>query len=265
MGWFRRRLASDLAGDTVSSLSLALLVAATSLLGGCERNYPDWQTYRLDDHLGEASVEGVAAAAFVDEAERLRWDFEEQVVTWRPVRGQMGFKASGELIVKGDGTYPVITSPAGDAIDWARYDSLLIRMLATGGREIRIKFEDQEYTQELGAPNQFQVYRFDLNLNTPSYKGRLDILPTDSPTQPVAIDSIELVPRRTSFPDGAGLQFVGKQSDFRRTIYAHAPGTIAWTIAVPEKAVLRFAAGVAKDGVGVRFVVRRGVGEGRSL
>lgn len=239
---------------------LLLLIAAAFLLSGCARTDPDAQVFRLDDHLAAAEVSAPSVRSFVDEAVPLRWDFEEQAVTWRPVSGRMGFKASGELIIKGEGTYPVITSPAGDSIDWARYDSILIRMLSTGGRVIRIKFEDQEYGQELGPPNQFQVYRFALNLNTPSYKGRLDILPTDSPSAPVAIDSIELQPRRMSFPEAAGLRFVGKDSDFRRAIYLHSPGTIRWSIHVPPKAVLRFAVGIAKDGAGVRFLVRRGRG-----
>jgi hypothetical protein len=144
----------------------------------------------------------------------------------------MGFKDSGELIVQGEGASPVITSPAVPEIDWARYESILIRMLVTGGRQITLRFRDQEYTQDLGAAMQFQVYRFDLNFNAPSYKGPLEIIPTDSPAQTAAIASIELVPRKTTFPDAAGKRFLGKDSDFRVT--TPVSGTIAWNFAVPN-------------------------------
>ncbi len=245
---------SSIAPKFLTTLCLALLLVA------CQKTYPEWETYRLDDHLDTALVAGPASASIVREAEPVRWDFSDKVVSWQPVRGRMGFKDSGELIVQGEGAPPVMTSPATPEIDWARYESILIRMLVVGGRRITLRFRDQEYTQELGAPMQFQVYRFDLNFNAPSYKGSLEIIPTDSPTQPAAIGSIELVPRKTTFPDPAGKRFLGKESDFRSAVYLQAPGTIAWRFAVPEQAVLRFAAGVVTENAPVRFLVRDGIG-----
>ena len=242
---------------------IALKSLAASCLGlalvACQKTYPEWDTYRLDDHLDQAVVSGPATASIVREAEPVRWDFADKVVSWQPVRGRMGFKDSGELIVQGEGAAPIITSPTAPEIDWARYESILIRMLVTGGRRITLRFRDQEYTQDLGAPMQFQVYRFDLNFNAPSYKGPLEIIPTDSPAQPAAIASIELVPRKTTFPDAAGKRFLGKNSDFRSVIYSQSPGTIVWNFAVPQRAVLRFAAGVVKESAPVRFLVRNGV------
>ena len=67
---------------------LLLLIAAAFLLSGCARTDPDAQVFRLDDHLAAAEVSAPSVRSFVDEAVPLRWDFEEQAVTWRPVSGR---------------------------------------------------------------------------------------------------------------------------------------------------------------------------------
>ena len=239
---------------------ILLAFCLLGLLAGCGTAEPAWQVYRLDDHLESAEISAVTAPSASLEAEPLRWDFERQEITWRPVRGRMGFKATGELIVQGEGVYPVITSPEQPEIDWARYESIAVRMLHTGGQKIKIKFEHQEYEQELGPPDQFRVYRFSLDINTPEFTGRLDILPTDSRNKPAAIDYIELIPRRTTFPDAAGKRFVGKQSDFRKVIYAHSPATLRYRVRVPKNANLQFGLGVDGAGAAVRFSVRNGDG-----
>jgi arylsulfatase A-like enzyme len=158
----------------------------------------------------------------------------------------MGFR-SGELVLKGEGSTPVIMSPGEPSIDWSRYESILIRMIAEGGSEIAIRIGLLELEQKLAPPMQWQVYRFDLTLTNPVFGRPLAIMPTDHLFAPVAIDFIELVPRKTSFPDPAGRKRIGKQEEYRNTIYAHSPSLITYEVPVPKAARLHFGMGVAEE------------------
>jgi len=223
------------------------VVLLAGLLAGCSRE-PSWQIYRFDDHLErDAAVDAPAKVSSLEAAPPLEWDFSEPVVTWLPVRGKMGFRPEGQLVVKGEGQSPLIMSPEEPVIDWTRYESLVLRMVVVGGNRIRLRFPQQVYEKSLAPPLQFQVYRFDLNFRGPSYKARLVIEPTDSPNQLAVIDYIKLIPRRTRFTRPAGVLMVGKQGEHRRAIYARAPSTITYEIPVPGDARLRFGLGVAQD------------------
>ncbi len=221
--------------------------ALMCLLAACGRQ-PPWDVYRFDDQLAkEATVKATAVVTSQEAAPELEWDFSEPVITWLPVRGRMGFRPDGHLVVKGEGESPLILSPDEPGIDWTKYESLLIRMAVAGGRRIRLRFPEQVYEKNLAPPLEFRVYRFDLNFRGPSYTARLMIEPTDSPNQAAAIDYIKLIPRRTGFPEPAGTLRIGKRAEFRRVIYAHAPSVIVYEIPVPENARLRFGIGVAEE------------------
>jgi len=186
------------------------------------------------------------------------WRFADKKITWDIVRGRMGFKNTGELVVKGEGSTPVIVSPSQPPIDWSRYESLLIRMIHEQGQEIKIKLGDLELRQKLGPPMQYQVYRFDLGQVKASFSRPLAIMPTDSLFAPVAIDFIELVPRKTSFPEPVGRRVIGKQEEYRNAIYTHAPSTITYEVPVPTNARLHVGLGIMERAKPVVFRILAG-------
>ena len=185
----------------------------------------------------------------------IEWDFSEQKLTWLSVRGRIGFRDPDQLVVKGQGKSPLIISPPEPAIDWSRYEAVLIRMVSEGSGRIKLKFPQQEYVKQLGEPLKFRVYRFDLGLKTAGYQARLVIEPTDSPNDLAAIDYIKLVPRRIEFPKPVGLSFIRKRDEYRHVLYAHSPSSITYEVAVPEQATLRFGVGVADRPVEFRVKV----------
>ena len=232
----------------------AAVAVALCLVAACGKP-PSWEIYRFDDHLADdAKISAPALVSSREAAPELEWDFSEPVVTWLSVRGKMGFRPDGHLVVKGEGESPLILSPDEPLIDWTKYESLLIRMAVAGGRRIRLRFPEQVYEKRLAPPLEYRVYRFDLNFHGPSYKARLAIEPTDSPNQAAAIDYIRLIPRRTRFTEPAAVLTVEKRAEHRRSVYVRTPSSISYEIPLPEDARLRFGLGVA-DPQGITFRV----------
>lgn len=236
--------------------SSALAAAVLSLLmAGC-RSAPRVKVaqesapslYRFDDHLAAATVAASAAAPSVLEAERVVWHFDRQPIPWDLLRGRMGFKP-GQLIVEGEGNTPVIASPASPAVDWSRYEAVLVRMISEGGSEIKIKLGATELRQKMAPPMHWQVYRFDLPPSPPGFLRPLAIMPTDDMNAPVAIDFIELVPRRDTLAEPVGRTSVARRDEFRNAIYARCPAAVAFEVPVPRAAPhLRFGLGVSQTG-----------------
>ena len=247
-----------------SSVFGAVLSVGLFLLGvSCRTQQPAKQAtsadriYRFDDQLETAasvSAANVSTAARVTDPVVWKNFYTEKDATWELLRGNMGLR-DGDLIVKGDGGSPVIVSPKAFPIDWSLFESVQIRMMAEGGSEVKIKIGDVEMKRKLAPPKQYQVYRFDVNIEVPRGSRPLAIMPTDSPIHLAAIDFIELVPRRTSFPKAASRHFTGKRDEYRNTIYAHSPSTISYEVRVPEKGLLSFGVGVAEKGKSVTFRV----------
>ncbi len=178
----------------------------------------------------------------------------ERDATWILLRGRMGLRR-GDLILQGDEGTPVIVSPKETPIDWGLYESVSIRMMAEGGEEIKVRIGDLELKQKLGPPGEYQVYRFDVNLDVPKGSRPLAIMPTDSLSALVAIDFIELVPRKTHFPAAAGRLKIGKQEEYRNVLYVHSPSTIVYEVPVPKAGRLHFGVGVAERQKAVTFRV----------
>ena len=220
---------------------------------------PAFSLYRFDDHLDNATVTAPDIQTSARVADPVVWkDFlTEKDVTWNPLRGFIGIRG-GDLVVKGDAGSPVIVSPKETEIDWNLYDTVAIRMMAEGGNEVKIKIGPIELSRKLGPPKEYRVYRFDIDINAPRGSRPLAIMPTDSPVHLAAIDSIELIPRRTSFEKAAGRQVIGKREEYRNTIYAHSPSAIAYEVLVPSQARLKFGMGVAQAKKPVTFRVLTG-------
>jgi arylsulfatase A-like enzyme len=238
-----------------SMLQKRLTVAFAIALGlaGCRKETPapgleaEMTLYRFDDNLKAATVRAPEQPSSARVADPVIWKdfYTEKDANWILLRGRMGLR-DGDLILKGDGGTPVILSPKDVSIDWSLYEAVRIRMMAEGGEEVKIKIGPDEFRQKLGPARQYQIYRFPVKIQAPKGSRPLAIMPTDSLTALVAIDFIELVPRRAYFPEAVGRQFLGKRDDFRHVLYAHAPSSLTWEVRVPERARIRFAAGVAE-------------------
>ena len=151
---------------------------------------------RLDDQLSPRPIKASTAASKARVAEPLVWQtlhFRKRF-TWTPLRGRVGYR-NGDLMMKGEGSTPVILAPKEPAIDWSLYEAVEIRMSAAGGGEVKIRIGDYEVKQKLGPPNQYQVYRFEVQLDAPKGTRPLAVMPTDSLSDLVAIRSIKLIPR----------------------------------------------------------------------
>ncbi len=202
--------------------------------------------YRLDEHFASAAVDAPSASSRVRMAEPVVWTWNDQKITWDIVRGRIGFK-QGQLIVKGEGSSPVIVSPSNPPIDWSRYQNIRIKMIAEAGTEIKIKLGELELKQKLAPPMQSAEYRFDLNLEGSSFTRPLAIMPTDDLNAPVAIESIALTPRESRFATPAGVTSVGKREEYRRAIFARAPSSIIYVAPIPQAGVLHMSLGVASE------------------
>ena len=237
------------------SFILVLLVAA-----GNGQSPTPAGVYRLDDHFKSPSA---ASAAPVGEmAVPIVWQnfLSEDDITWGLLRGRIGYR-KGDLVVKGDGSTPVIVSPDAQPIDWTLYEAVEIRMLAEGGGEIKIRIGSAEFKQPIGSKGEYHDYRFALNagdVNVGGVRGSrpLAIMPTDSLTDAVAISSIRLVPRKASFPGVAGKLYFGKGEEYRNVLYAHAPSSLGFDVAVPRDGRLHFGMGVTAEGSPVTFRVQ---------
>jgi choline-sulfatase len=221
---------------------------------------PGWcalPVIRLDDQLSSASVSASSASSTATAAEPVVWQnfFSSSDFTWQLIRGRVGYR-NGDLIVKGEGSTPVILSPKQPAIDWSLYEAVEIRMSAQGGTEVKIKIGDFESKQKLGPPGEYSVYRFELNGDAPKSGRVLGFMPTDSLAELVAIHSIKLIPRPAGYPKPAGrVSSLGKRDEYRSAIYAHSPSTIAFRIAAPKNGHLHFGIGVTSRSDPVRFWV----------
>jgi arylsulfatase A-like enzyme len=143
----------------------------------------------------------------------------------------MGFR-QGDLIVKGDGSTPVILAPNKPVVDWTRYEAVDIDMYAEGGREIKIKIGNDSYAQPIGQLRKLLRYHFTVSVPDPGPRP-LAIMPTDGLYDLVAIRAIRLVPRKADFGKGHGRDFIGKRDEFRNVIFTHSPATLSYEVAVP--------------------------------
>ena len=214
-----------------------------------------FKPYRFDDEFltsAKVSASPVPSSALM--ADPIVWHnfFSENDVTWTLLRGRIGIR-KGDLIVKGDGSTPVILAPK-PLIEWSHYEAVEMRMLAEGGKEIKIKIGDKEYKQKLGPLRQYNDYRFDVHIDEPGNRP-LAIMPTDGLFDLVAISSIRIVPRKANFPQATGRQFIGKSEEYRNTLYVHSPATVIFEVPVPRDARLHFGMGVTEKNSPVTFRV----------
>ncbi len=214
------------------------------------------QALRLDDRLPAAKIVASSQTSGATAAEPVVWQdfFSNSDITWQLVRGRIGVR-NGDMMLKGEGSTPVILAPKEPAIDWSLYGAVEIRMSAQGGTEAKIKIGDFEAKQKLGPPGQYNIYRFDIDVDAPKGSRLLGLMPTDSLDQLVAIRSIKLIPKPASFSKPVDREMLGKNDDYRNVIYIHSPSTIKFLVEVPPGAHLRFGMGTTAKASPVRFRV----------
>ena len=216
-----------------------------------------YRPYRFDDKLQRSATVSASphfsSSAWM--AEPIVWQnfYSREDITWYLLRGRMGIRG-GDLLLKGEGSTPVIQAPKHPLVEWNRYEALEIRMLAWGGKEIKIRIGDKEYKQKLGPHGEYHDYHFQIGIDEPGIRP-LAIMPTDSLYDVVAIHSIRLVPRKAAFPQPAGRQFVGKGEEYRNTLYAHSPSSLTFQVDVPAQGSLHFGMGVITGNSPVTFCV----------
>ena len=216
--------------------------------------------YRFDDPFqSPARVSGTLAPSSALMADPVIWHnfFSPKDIPWILLRGQIGYGDHGDLLLKGRGATPVILAPKLPLVEWNRYEAVEIRMLAEGGKEIKIRIGDREYKQKLGPLHQYNDYRFDIRIDELGMRP-LALMPTDSLVDKVAIKSIRLVPRKASFPQIAGRKFIGKREEYRNTLYVHSPSTVTFETPVPRNGRLHFGMGVVERNRPVTFRVVAG-------
>jgi hypothetical protein len=139
-----------------------------------------FRPYRFDDEFqSSATVSASSMPSLALMADPIVWhNFKsENDITWILLRGRLGYR-EGDLVVKGKGNTPVILAPKAPLIEWSRYEAVEIRMLAEGGKEIKIKVGNLEYKQKIGPLRQYNDYRFDVHIEEPGSRP-LAIMPTD--------------------------------------------------------------------------------------
>ncbi len=238
---------------------LVLLILAGSWKEArASRPAAEFTLYRFDDNLNAATVKAPEHPSSARVAEPVVWKgfHTDKGAAWIPLRCRMSLR-NGDLILKGESSAPLILSPKEFPIDWNLYEAVRIRMMAEAGEEAKIRIGPDEFTQKLGPPGQYQVYRFDVNIQAPRGSLPLAILPTDSPVGLVTINFIELTPRRADFRESVGRKFFGLGDNYRSTLYAQTPSSITYDVRVPERGRLHFGVGVAQ-GKAVTFRVAAG-------
>jgi len=213
-----------------------------------------FKPYRFDDEFRSATVSEASGARALSAADPVVWQnfLSASDVTWIALRGRIGFR-QGDLVLKGEGASPVIMAPKQPMIEWNRYQAVQIRMLAQGGHQIKIKIGDIEFSQRLGPPGQYALYRFAINIETPAASRPLLIMPTDGLSDLVSIHSIELVPRMAEFAPTAGRLMIGKREEYRNAVYIHSPSSITYQVTVPRNARLHFGMGITEGHAPVVF------------
>ena len=247
---------------TLRSPSVLPVLALSVVLAACRKEAPApqpevrlFKPYRFDDELKSATIKASPVPSSAVMADPVVWQnfLSEKDITWDVLRGRAGFR-QGDMVIKGDGSTPVILAPQKQYVDWSRYQGVDIRMLAEGGKEIKIKVGSNEYSHKIDRLREYVDYHFDVNITDPLGRPFM-VMPTDGLFDLVAIKWIKLVPRKANFPNSAGRQFVGKREEYRNTLYAHSPATITFELPVPGQSRLHFGMGITDKGSPITFRV----------
>ena len=215
---------------------------------------PAFTPYRFDDRLeADGKVRGDSKSSSAVMAETIAWSnfVSEESITWQLLRGRMGLR-KGDLVVKGDGSTPVIQAPDKPVIDWTRYDAVEMVMYAEGGHETKVKVGNDESRLPIPSLREYHTYRFPVKIQDPGPRP-LAIMPTDGLMDLVSIRSIRLIPRKADFQKIAGRDFIGKHDEFRNSVYVHSPATITFETQIPKAGRLTFGMGITEPNGPVTF------------
>ncbi len=259
----------------------------------------------LEDHLDAATVEGSELPATIPAS--VEWRFDQPQPDWKatplwnpPYGAPTLARTADALRVTLTDRLRVSVPPGAlrgairvDVPDWNRSDwaDVLIRARADSATSVNVVGlgfnlrEGRGTGTPVNPPFQFagqqspvvrdgtiQTYRLRVNQGSPSFRGpwRQLFLIFGSQGEPGSIDllSVSVVPMAAVYAQEAvGLRSVAVAGVYRRTLFTHAPGRVAYEVRVPESGRLATALGVlgAGDPVDFRVVARPASGEATTL
>ena len=238
----------------------------------------------LEDHLEAATIVGSDVPAEVPSP--VEWSFDEPQLDWKPTVPLGPPSKPAQLTRTDDALRVTLTdttryrSPGGglyiDLPDWKREDwtHVLVRAQSTGNvNNIRVGFNLREAPgpgvlergpfQFVGetAPliNDGNAHSYLMQANW-SWGGRegpwqqLGFEVTADGPATLDILSVSVIPAVADYAGAAvGVRTQARQGIYRRSLYTHAPGTLEYTVRVPDGGRLDVGLGVVRDDIPVAF------------
>jgi arylsulfatase A-like enzyme len=285
-----------------SSLVAASLVLA--LAAGCAdpaavRVLTADMPLHLEDYLDAATIEGSELPATIPEP--VEWRFDEPQPDWKPAQPLNPRSVPAQMERTGD-ALRVTASEAGDRQpngvlnpiiyvdlpDWRREDwtEVLVRARTTSVTQMAVGLSTWEGEAAPPATRRtltgggstpvvsdgtVQTYRIRPDWRRAGPVGswrRLGLGFFTREPGSIEILSVSVVPTAALYADDrVGQRSIAVAGEYRRSLYTHAPGSIAYPVRVPESGQLHTALGVlgTDTGVDFRVVARAGSGEATTL
>ncbi len=245
----------------------------------------------LEDHLDVATIEGSEVPADLPEA--VEWHFDEPQPDWQPVVPWSQVIEPVEIARTDDALQIVLTeannNPRGntfggvyvDLPNWRREDwgYVVVRARSTGVQGFQLRFNYVSPHERPGfaspprarpfhflgdqvgviADGSVQTYLLTLDVSSGDWAGpwrQLGLIVNSS--RPASIDILEVsvVPKEATFADApVGVRTEVKGEMYRRTLYTHAPGRLAYRVRIPDAGQLDVGLGVVRRDVPVTFQI----------
>jgi arylsulfatase A len=253
----------------------------------------------LEEHLDAATITGSRPPA--NPPRPVEWRFDQPQPDWKPTpQGNPPFGAA-TLTRTGDAVRVTLTdrtrTPGGqlrgamhvDLPDWDRGDwtDVVIRARADSassvnivglafnlregrgtGTDPRLPFQYGGQQSRIVRDGTIQTYRLRVGAGAPGFQGPWRQLAlyfgSDGAPGSVEILSVSVVPKGAAYADAPrGVRPVTIGERIRRTLFAHAPGSIAYRVRVPQQGRLDIGLGIltAKAPVTYAITARQGDGE----
>ena len=253
----------------------------------------------LEDHLDAAVVEGSELPATMPAT--IEWRFDEPQPDWKPAQSLNPGSVPAQMERTGD-ALRVTASEAGerqpngtlnpiiyvDLPDWRREDwsEVVVRARTTSVTQMAVGLSTWEGESPPTATRQtlrgggstpvvsdgtVQTYRIRPDWRELGSVGswrRLGLGFFTRESGSIDILSVGVVPTGALYADDrVGQRSIAVAGEYRRSLYTHAPGSIAYPVRVPESGQLHTALGVlgTDTGVDFRVVARAGSGEATTL
>ena len=287
--------------SSLVAASLGLALAAGCVDPAAVRVLTADMPLHLEDHLDAATVEGSELPATIPEP--VEWRFDEPQPEWKVARPVVGGYRPADVARTGDGLRVFLPegkrNPRGSIVggvyidlpDWRREEwaEVLVRartadpvvnlILGLDPREGTIAetwdplpqvFQTRGGSTPIVSDGSLQTYRIrpDWGDAEPRAWRRIGLGFQALEPGSIEILSVSVVPTAALYADDrVGQRSIAVAGEYRRSLYTHAPGSIAYPVRVPESGQLHTALGVlgTDTAVDFRVVARSGSGEATTL